>query len=146
MIQCKKCFQSLLHKEMKRVTLVCMFLSCHVRISEWIYTPYLPECQGTPCSKQARYLKFKWLQLDSNPQLLSSWIIVNISTFCWRTWQNVSDYKTRLLSNIRFFVFFIKCIFLESASSFFVLFFFIFIRHFCSQRVDELWKTKNGLL
>ena len=27
----------------------CMFLSCHVRISEWTYTPYLPECQGTPC-------------------------------------------------------------------------------------------------
>ena len=31
-----------------------------------------PECQGTPCSKQARNLKFKWLQLDSNPQPLSS--------------------------------------------------------------------------
>ena len=25
-----------------------MFLSCHVRISEWIYTVYLPECQETP--------------------------------------------------------------------------------------------------
>ena len=37
-----------------------MFLSCHVRVSEWICTLYLPECQGTPCSKQARYLKFKW--------------------------------------------------------------------------------------
>ena len=32
----------------------------------------LPECQGTPCSKQARYLKFKWQQRDSNPQPLSS--------------------------------------------------------------------------
>ena len=31
-----------------------MYLSCHIRISEWIYTPYLPECQGIPCSKQAR--------------------------------------------------------------------------------------------
>ena len=50
----------------------CMFLSCHVRVSEWIHTLYLPECQGTPCSKQARYLKFKWLQRDSNPQPLSS--------------------------------------------------------------------------
>ena len=50
----------------------CMFLSCHVRVSEWIHTLYLPECQGTPCSKQARYLKFKWLQWDSNPQPLSS--------------------------------------------------------------------------
>ena len=24
-----------------------MFLSCHVRVSEWIHTLYLPECQGT---------------------------------------------------------------------------------------------------
>ena len=31
-----------------------------------------PECQGTPCSKQARYLKIKWLQRDSNPQPFSS--------------------------------------------------------------------------
>ena len=35
----------------------CMFSSCQVRISEWIHTLLLPECQGTPCSKQARYLK-----------------------------------------------------------------------------------------
>ena len=28
----------------------CMFLSCHVRVSEWIYTLYLPECQsGCSC-------------------------------------------------------------------------------------------------
>ena len=32
----------------------CMCLSCHVRISEWTHTLYLLECQGTPCSKQAR--------------------------------------------------------------------------------------------
>ena len=31
----------------------CMFLSCHICISERTYTLYLPECQGTPCSKQA---------------------------------------------------------------------------------------------
>ena len=31
----------------------------------------LPECRGTPCSKQAPYLKFKWQQRDSNPQPLS---------------------------------------------------------------------------
>ena len=49
-----------------------MFLSCHVRISEWIHTLQLPGCWGTPCSKQARNLKFKWLQLDSNPEPLSS--------------------------------------------------------------------------
>ena len=29
------------------------------------------ECQGTPCSKQVPYLKFKWQQQDSNPQPLS---------------------------------------------------------------------------
>ena len=32
----------------------------------------LPECQGTPCLKQAPYLKFKWLQRDSNQKPLSS--------------------------------------------------------------------------
>ena len=32
----------------------------------------LPECQETPCSKQAPYLKFKWQQRDSDPQPLSS--------------------------------------------------------------------------
>ena len=50
----------------------CMFLSCHVRVLEWIHTLQLPECQGTPCSKQASYVKIKWLQRDSNPQPLSS--------------------------------------------------------------------------
>ena len=50
----------------------CIFWSCHVHVSEWIHTLYLPECQGTPCSKQARNLKFQWLQLDSNLQQLSS--------------------------------------------------------------------------
>ena len=43
-----------------------MFLSCHVRVSEWIHTLLLPECQGTPCSKPMQCLKFKWLQRDSN--------------------------------------------------------------------------------
>ena len=47
-------------------------LTCYVHVSEWIHTLQLPECQGTPCSKEARNLKFKWLQRDSNPQLLSS--------------------------------------------------------------------------
>ena len=32
----------------------------------------LPECQLTPCSKQAPYLKFNWQQWDWNPQPLSS--------------------------------------------------------------------------
>ena len=37
----------------------CMFLSCHVCVSERIHTPWLPECQGTPWSKQAQNLKVK---------------------------------------------------------------------------------------
>ena len=51
----------------------CMFLSCHVRVSEWIHTLYLPEHQGTPCPEEVRNLKVKGLQLDWNPQSLSSW-------------------------------------------------------------------------
>ena len=50
----------------------CMLLTYHARISEWIYTLYVPECQGNPYSKQARYLKFKWQQRDSNVQHFSS--------------------------------------------------------------------------
>ena len=41
-----------------------MLLSCHLPISELMLTLFLPECQGTPCSKQARYLKYNWLQRD----------------------------------------------------------------------------------
>ena len=50
----------------------CMFLSCHVGIWEWIHTLQFPESQGTPCSKQAPYLKIKSLQGDSKLQPLSS--------------------------------------------------------------------------
>ena len=50
----------------------CMLLLFHVRISEWMHTLYLPDCQGTPCSKQAWHLNFKWLKQDLNPQPLSS--------------------------------------------------------------------------
>ena len=36
----------------------CMFLSCHVRVSEWIYT----QCQGTPSSKVSfEHSLAKWL-------------------------------------------------------------------------------------
>ena len=55
----------------------CMFLLGHVRTWEWIHTIQLPECEGTPCSKQAPYLKSKWLQRDSNPQSLSTTIWLN---------------------------------------------------------------------
>ena len=53
-----------------------MLLSCHLTISEWIYTAFqvLPECQKTPCLKQAQYLTFKWQQQDSNPQPPSSYM------------------------------------------------------------------------
>ena len=50
----------------------CMFLPCHVRVSEWIHILSLPECQGSLCSKKGRKLKFQWLQLDPNPESLSS--------------------------------------------------------------------------
>ena len=50
----------------------CIFLSCHVGVSIWMHTVYLPDCQGTSTSKQSRNLKFKWLQLDWNPQPLKS--------------------------------------------------------------------------
>ena len=49
---------------------ICMFLSCSVRFSEWIQTLQLPECQDTLCSKQAWYLKFRWLPLNLESQHL----------------------------------------------------------------------------
>ena len=33
------------------IRLGCMFLSCHVHVSDWILTVYLTEYQGTPNSK-----------------------------------------------------------------------------------------------
>ena len=43
-----------------------MLSSCHVQVLDWIYTlSFLPECQGTPCSKQTPNLEFKWQQFDS---------------------------------------------------------------------------------
>ena len=45
-----------------------MLSSYHVRISEWIYTLRQPEYQRNLLSKQERYLKFNWLQRNSNPQ------------------------------------------------------------------------------
>ena len=59
----------------------CILSLCHVRVSEWIYTLQLPECQGTLCSKQARYPKFKWKQQHLNPQPHHSSII-------WPVWIN----------------------------------------------------------
>ena len=63
-----------------------MFLSCHVRVSEWIHTLYLPECQGTPCSKQARKLKFKLS--DSTGLKPRSIYFVNEHLAIWSNWPN----------------------------------------------------------
>ena len=49
-----------------------VLLSCHVRVPECIHTLCFHEYQGTSCSKQARYLKFKWFQCNLNSQPLSS--------------------------------------------------------------------------
>ena len=41
-------------------------ISCHIHVWEQVCTLQLPECQGTPCSKQTQCLKLKWQQQDSN--------------------------------------------------------------------------------
>ena len=71
----------------------CMFLSCHIRVSEWIHTLQLPECQGTPCSKQAQNLRFKWLQLDSN-------LVFNLRTKWFWIWVQLQSFKGNLIANI----------------------------------------------
>ena len=62
-----------------------MFLSWHIWISEWIHTLYLPECQENPCSMQVQNLKFKWLQLDSNPMDLLIFLQKKICN--WLGWE-----------------------------------------------------------
>ena len=57
-------------KKNQQYTYVCKFLSCHEHVSEWIHRLYLPECQGTPCSKQAW---IKGLQQNLNPEPFSSY-------------------------------------------------------------------------
>ena len=50
---------------------VCYYRITHEFQSEpTLYS--LSECQGTPCSKQAPYLKCNWQQRDSNSEPLSS--------------------------------------------------------------------------
>ena len=44
-------------------TFNCLFLSCHVRVSELVYTLQSPECQGTTGSKQTRDI---WSLSDCN--------------------------------------------------------------------------------
>ena len=52
------------------LTVCCYHVTYKFQSESTLYR--LPECQGTPCSKQAPYLKFKWQQRDSHPQPLSS--------------------------------------------------------------------------
>ena len=71
---------------------------CEFQSESTLYS--LPECQGTPCSKQAPYLKFKWQQRDSNPQSLSNNMIITYSqmyridkdsqhkSIIWSVWLN----------------------------------------------------------
>ena len=71
----------------------CMLLWCHIRILEGIDTLQFPECEGNPCWRQAQYLKFKWLQLDSNHLArkgtlnhfakLAKWLKVFLSSYLW---------------------------------------------------------------
>ena len=58
----------------------------------------MPECQGTPCSKQAPYLNFKWEQRDLNQQPLGLY---------YKEWQaamlsnQVCQLTRRMLSTIK---------------------------------------------
>ena len=81
MTKCKKTGWKLINK--KTQLTVCYLMSRTSFQSE--STRYsLPECQGTPYSKQAPNLKFKWQQRDSNPQPLSSYT----KTESWSVWLN----------------------------------------------------------
>ena len=42
------------------ILILCVFIMSHTRL-EWIYPLLLNGCQETPYPKQARYLKFRWL-------------------------------------------------------------------------------------
>ena len=105
----------------------CMFLSCHLRVWEWIRTLQMPECQETPCSKKASYLKIKWLQRDSNPQPLSS--STNTQPFS-QTGQMIEPCCEYLS---------VRCIWL-----------YVFIRSRTSLRVNPhstvAWMSRNSLL
>ena len=52
--------------------LIC---TVHLTVGSYHVTyAFVKECQGTPSSKQAGNLKFKWLQQDSNPQNIQATI------------------------------------------------------------------------
>ena len=69
----------------------CMFLSCHVRVSE-----ELLKCQGTLCSKQVQYLIFRWhsgkyrvwIHSDSYSQIYRTTNYSQFSSIIWSVWRN----------------------------------------------------------
>ena len=64
-----KCFSGNIHTNFG-LTVCCYHVTYEFQSESTVYS--LPECQGTPCSKQVPYLKFKWQQRDSNAEPLSS--------------------------------------------------------------------------
>ena len=62
--------KNIIRQDQKTLT-VCFYMS-HTRF-RMNWHSLLLEYQGASCSKQAWYLKFKWLKRDSNPQWLSLW-------------------------------------------------------------------------
>ena len=52
------------------LTLCCYHVTCKLKSESTLDS--FSECQETRCSKQAPYLKFKWLEGDSNQQALST--------------------------------------------------------------------------
>ena len=84
-----------------------MFLSCHIRVSEWIYTLWLPECQGTPCSKQVQnqiLIKFLWIHeifQIANPLVEQNFIFVTCLIKTCRNllkcWSFIGSYALHLL-------------------------------------------------
>ena len=67
----KEEFFQMKHHFIKIKYIDCMFLSCHVRISEWIHFT-VTWMSRSSLLEAGGNLKFKWLQRDSNPQPLSS--------------------------------------------------------------------------
>ena len=68
---------------------------CHVRVLGWIYTLYLPECQGIPCSKKAWCVKFKWMQ----PQKTADLVIFTEEIFNGKHHESEWDSNTQPLNS-----------------------------------------------
>ena len=56
------------------MNIVCYYVTHEFQSEATLYS--LPECQGTPCSKQVSYMKFKWQQVHNKFELdLKYWLI-----------------------------------------------------------------------